>query len=247
MKINFSVSRVGRRRGGHRQAHVHLHGHFKYPNVGHQSDATRVLLTLRVRLSTHWLCTNTSFIGWMALVCFITFFIQKKASLVEAIHFELSGMLSSWLRENIKCNIFLRSCNFEKIVRIMPQVTAMLPHYSKLTLISIQRDQMPLSKIFSASTSNAIFWTKKVIKHTSAIQPHKETVNYASLILMRFHFLTSGLPWDVCNTTRPPPGASPPSTLTILTPPTWPISSTPTASGMTRLLCLFKLYSAILL
>ena len=38
---------------------------------------------------------NTSFIGWMALVCFITFFIQKMASLVEAIHFKLSGMLSS--------------------------------------------------------------------------------------------------------------------------------------------------------
>ena len=32
---------------------------------------------------------------------------------------------------------------------------------------------MLLSKIFSASTSNAIFWTKK---HTSTIQPHKETV-----------------------------------------------------------------------
>ena len=96
------------------------------------------------------------------------FFVQKMASLVEAIHFKLSGMLSSWLRENIKCNIFLQPCNFEKIVRIMPQVTAMLPHHCKLTLIphTIQRDQMPLSKIFSASASNAIFWTTKVIKHT---------------------------------------------------------------------------------
>ena len=66
---------------------------------------------------------NTSFIGWMALVGFITFFVQKMASLVEAVHFKLSGMLSSWLREDIKCNIFFQPCNFEKIVRIMPQVT----------------------------------------------------------------------------------------------------------------------------
>ena len=183
MKINFSVSRVGRRRGGHRQAHVHLHGHFKYPNVGHQSDATRVLLTLRVRLSTHWLCTNTSFIGWMALVCFITFFIQKKASLVEAIHFELSGMLSSWLRENIKCNIFLQPCNFEKIVRIMPQVTAMLPHHCKLTFSpdTIQRDQMQLSKIFSASTSNAIFWGKLQLNRM-LIQYYQKLINISSMV-----------------------------------------------------------------
>ena len=36
---------------------------------------------------------------------------------------------------------------------------------------------MPLSKIFSGYTSKAIFLTKKVIKHTSAIQPHKESVS----------------------------------------------------------------------
>ena len=125
---------------------------------------------------------NTSFIGWMALVYCITFFVQKMTSLVEAIHFKLSGILSLWLRENIKCNIFLQPYNFEKIARLMPQVTAMLSHHCKLTLIphTIQRDQMPMSKIFSASTSNAIFWTKKVIKHTSAIQPHKETVGCGS-------------------------------------------------------------------
>ena len=35
---------------------------------------------------------------------------------------------------------------------------------------------MPLSKIFSSSASDAIFWPKKVIKHTIAIQPHKKTV-----------------------------------------------------------------------
>ena len=54
----------------------------------------------------------------------------------------------------------------------------MLPHHCKLTLSphTIQRDQMPLSKICSASTSNAIFWGKNVIKHTSAIQPHKKMV-----------------------------------------------------------------------
>ena len=111
----------------------------------------------------------------MALVCFINFFIQKMASLV---HFKLSGMLSSRLRENIKCNIFLQPCNFHKSVKIMPWVTSMLPHHCKLTLSphTIQGYQMPLSKIFSASTSNTIFWTKKVIKHTSAIQPHKEMV-----------------------------------------------------------------------
>ena len=63
---------------------------------------------------------NTSFIDWMALVCFITFFVQKIPSLVGARHFKLSGMLSSWLRarclytEHIKCNIFLQPCNFEK-------------------------------------------------------------------------------------------------------------------------------------
>ena len=34
-----------------------------------------------------------------------------------------------------------------------------MPHHCKLTLIphTIRRDQMPLSKIFSAFTSNAIF------------------------------------------------------------------------------------------
>ena len=129
---------------------------------------------------------NTSFICWNTGSSGASVPHQKMASLVEAIQFKLSGMLSSWLRENIKCNIFLQPCNFEKIVRIIPQVTAMLPHHCKLTLIphTIQRDQMPLSKIFSASTSNAIFWTKKVIKHTSAIQPHKETVASDFLAIM---------------------------------------------------------------
>ena len=35
-------------------------------------------------------------------------------------------------------------------------------------------DNMPLSLKFIASTSDAIFWMKKVIKHTSAIQPIKD-------------------------------------------------------------------------
>ena len=60
----------------------------------------------------------------------------------------------------------------------MPQVTAMLPHHCKLTLIphTIQRDQMPLSKILVPPQAMPSFERKKVIKHTSAIQPHKETV-----------------------------------------------------------------------
>ena len=37
-------------------------------------------------------------------------------------------------------NIFLQPCNLEKIVRIMPQVTAMLPHHCKLTL-SLEYDR----------------------------------------------------------------------------------------------------------
>ena len=121
-------------------------------------------------LSIH---TNTSVIGWMALVCFITFFVQKMASLVEAIHFKLSGMLLSWLRENVKCNIFLQPCIFEKIVRIMTHVTPMLPLHCKLTFSpnTIQRDQMPLSKIFCASTSNAIFWTKNGIEESCQFNP----------------------------------------------------------------------------
>ena len=54
-------------------------------------------------------------------------------------------------------NIFLQHCNFEKIVRFIPQVTAMLPHQNELTLSppTISKDQMPLSKILA---SNAIFW-----------------------------------------------------------------------------------------
>ena len=46
-------------------------------------------------------------------------------------------------------NIFLQPCNFEKIVRFIPQVTAMLPHQCELTLSppTISKDQMPLSKI----------------------------------------------------------------------------------------------------
>ena len=86
------------------------------------------------------------------------------ASLVGAVYFKLSGFLSSWLQDNIMSNIFLQPCNFEKIVRIIPQVTAMLPHQCKLTLSgpTIQKDQMPLSKLFSASTTNAIFWKSTV-------------------------------------------------------------------------------------
>ena len=46
-------------------------------------------------------------------------------------------------------NIFLQPCNFEKIVRFIPQVTAMLPHQCELTLSppTISKVQMPLSKI----------------------------------------------------------------------------------------------------
>ena len=47
---------------------------------------------------------------------------QKVASLVEAMHFKLSGILSSWKREHIKGNIFLQLSNFEKMVRIMHRV-----------------------------------------------------------------------------------------------------------------------------
>ena len=93
---------------------------------------------------------------------------QRMASLVAEIHFKLSGMMSTWLRDNIKCNIFLQPCSFDKIVRIMPKVTAMLPHHCKLILSpdTNQRDQMQLSIIFSASTSSAIFWTKNVIEES---------------------------------------------------------------------------------
>ncbi len=35
---------------------------------------------------------------------------------------------------------------------------------------------MPLSNIFSASTSSALYWTKTVLENISATQPMKETV-----------------------------------------------------------------------
>ena len=35
---------------------------------------------------------------------------------------------------------------------------------------------MPLSDIFSASTSSALYWTKNVLENISATQPVKETV-----------------------------------------------------------------------
>ena len=44
---------------------------------------------------------------------------------------------------------------------------------------TIQRDQMPLSNIFSASTSNALYETKLVIENNSAIQPKKITVEWS--------------------------------------------------------------------
>ena len=65
---------------------------------------------------------NTSFIGWTTGNSGAGVPHQKMASLVEAIYFKLSGMMSTRLRENIKCNFFHEPCNFAKIVRIMPQV-----------------------------------------------------------------------------------------------------------------------------
>ena len=41
---------------------------------------------------------------------------------------------------------------------------------------TIQRDQMPLSNIFSAFTSNALYKAKIVIENNSATQPQKITV-----------------------------------------------------------------------
>ena len=45
-----------------------------------------------------------------------------------------------------------------------------------LSLPTTQIDQMPLSDILSASTSNALYWTKIGIENNSATQPVKETV-----------------------------------------------------------------------
>ena len=59
---------------------------------------------------------NTSFICWTTGNSGAGVPHQKMASLVEAIHFELSGMISTWLRANMKRNIFLQPCNFEKIM-----------------------------------------------------------------------------------------------------------------------------------
>ena len=52
-----------------------------------------------------------------------------------------------------------------------------------LSLLTTQRDQMPLSHIFSASTSNALYWTKIVIENNSATQPVKEKVGHIHTLI----------------------------------------------------------------
>ena len=103
---------------------------------------------IEIQVSKVLIAPNTSFMGWTA---------SWKRKTAEI----LLGNLS--LIENLKLKVFLQPCNFDKLVRNLPLGTAMLSKSCKFSPSppTSQRDQIPLSNLFSASTSNAISWTKK--------------------------------------------------------------------------------------
>ena len=70
--------------------------------------------------------------------------------------------------------VFSNLVSLKHLTRILPLMTAKLSKIGNFSpsCPTSKRDQIPLSNIFSASTSNAISWTKKVIENNSAIQPH---------------------------------------------------------------------------
>ena len=67
--------------------------------------------------------SNTYFIGWTTGNSGAGVPHQKMAPLVEAIYFVTQWHVVIMVKRKyhyIKCNIFLQSCNFENMVRIMP-------------------------------------------------------------------------------------------------------------------------------
>ena len=111
--------------------------------------------------------------GWIALVCFITFFVQKMVLLVEALNILLSGIWYPWIVWGLRVN--LQWCGSIDVTQgMILTLLWKLQGWRKILhlIFSLNRDDnMPLSL---KCTSDAIFWMKKLIKHTSAIQPIKD-------------------------------------------------------------------------